>query len=46
LGEVLEAKNRCVAGMMASAAGLYFVGVDYPQEFNIPKPPLGPLFLL
>jgi tRNA pseudouridine38-40 synthase len=32
--------------MMASAAGLYFVGVDYPQEFNIPKPPLGPLFLL
>jgi tRNA pseudouridine38-40 synthase len=44
--EVLEAKNRCVAGMMAPSAGLYFVGVDYPEEFNIPKPPLGPLFLL
>jgi tRNA pseudouridine38-40 synthase len=44
--EVLEAKNRCVAGMMAPSAGLYFVGVDYPAEFNIPTPPLGPLFLL
>ena len=45
LDEVLGAKNRGVAGMMASAAGLYFVGVDYPEEFAIPKPPLGPLFL-
>ena len=44
--EILEAKNRCVAGMMAPSAGLYFVGVDYPEEFGIPKPPLGPLFLL
>ena len=46
MAEVLEAKNRCVAGMMAPSAGLYFVGVDYPEEFGIPKPPLGPLFLL
>ena len=35
--EVLEAKNRCVAGMTAPSGGLYFVGVDYPSEFNIPK---------
>lgn len=43
--EVLCAKNRCVAGMTASSAGLYFVGVDYPEQFNIPKRQLGPLFL-
>ena len=29
----------------AKAAGLYLVDVDYPEEFNIPKMPLGPLFL-
>ncbi|MEW6990704.1 tRNA pseudouridine(38-40) synthase TruA [Colwelliaceae bacterium 6441] len=43
--EVLEAKNRCVAGMTAAAEGLYFVDVDYPAEFGIPKRHLGPLFL-
>lgn len=43
--EVLEAKNRCLAGMTAAAGGLYFVGVDYPVEFDLPKPPMGPLFL-
>ena len=42
---VLEAKNRCVAGATAAPTGLYFVGVDYPDEFEIPKKPLGPLFL-
>ena len=43
--EVLEAKNRCLAGITAPSAGLYFVGVDYPEEFNVPRRPLGPLFL-
>ncbi len=43
--EVLEAKNRCVAGITGPSAGLYFVAVDYPEEFNIPKRNLGPLFL-
>ena len=43
--EVLLAKNRCVAGMPAAAAGLYFVDVDYPENFGIPKRNLGPLFL-
>jgi tRNA pseudouridine38-40 synthase len=42
---VLDAKNRCVAGVTAPPTGLYFVGVDYPDEFMIPKKPLGPLFL-
>ena len=45
IGEVLEQRNRCKAGMTAPSGGLYFVDVDYPQEFNIPKPEDGPLFL-
>jgi tRNA pseudouridine38-40 synthase len=43
--QVLVKKNRCVAGMMAPASGLYFVGVDYPAVFNLPQRRLGPLFL-
>jgi tRNA pseudouridine38-40 synthase len=44
--QVLEAKNRCQAGVTAVANGLYFVEVDYPQEFNLPITSQGPLFLL
>ncbi|MGB1198904.1 MAG: tRNA pseudouridine(38-40) synthase TruA [Thalassotalea sp.] len=43
--EVLHAKNRCLAGMTAQSAGLYFVGVDYPETFDLPQRELGPLFL-
>mgnify|MGYP005837785781 FL=1 len=43
--DVLEAKNRCAAGMTAPSGGLYFVDVDYPEEFALPKRNLGPLFL-
>ncbi len=43
--DVLLAKNRCLAGMTAAAGGLYFVEVDYPEEFAIPKRNPGPLFL-
>lgn len=45
IAEVLTAKNRCLAGMTAPAGGLYFVEVDYPEEFNLPKRSPGPLFL-
>ncbi|WP_371377376.1 tRNA pseudouridine(38-40) synthase TruA [Thalassotalea aquiviva] len=45
LGQVLNLKNRCKAGMTAPSGGLYFVDVDYPEHFNIPKASLGPLFL-
>ena len=45
IAEVLAAKNRCVAGMTAPANGLYFVDVDYPEQFGLPKPALGPLFI-
>ncbi len=43
--EVLELKNRCMAGMTAPPEGLYFVEVDYPEQFILPKRPFGPLFL-
>ncbi|MBL4909675.1 MAG: tRNA pseudouridine(38-40) synthase TruA [Alteromonadaceae bacterium] len=45
MNEVLAARDRTVAGMTAPSGGLYFVDVDYPQEFNLPKSALGPLFL-
>jgi len=43
--EVLELKNRCMAGVTAPPEGLYFVEVDYPAHFDLPKRPFGPLFL-
>ena len=45
INEVLAAENRCVAGITAPGGGLYFVDVEYPDEFDIPKRALGPLFL-
>ncbi|MBS9783568.1 MAG: tRNA pseudouridine(38-40) synthase TruA [Pasteurella sp.] len=42
---LLEQKNRQLAAPTAKAAGLYLVDVHYPDIFNIPKTPLGPLFL-
>ena len=27
------------------AEGLYLVAVDYPDRYDLPKPPMGPLFL-
>jgi len=45
LKELLDLKERAKASATAKAAGLYLVDVDYPEQFNIPKTPLGPLFL-
>ncbi|WP_338367152.1 tRNA pseudouridine(38-40) synthase TruA [uncultured Pseudoalteromonas sp.] len=45
LKELLDLKERAKASATAKAAGLYLVDVDYPEHFNIPKTPLGPLFL-
>ena len=42
---LLQAKDRNLAGPTAKAEGLYLVEVDYPQEFDLPKVPVGPLFL-
>ncbi|MGB2078248.1 MAG: tRNA pseudouridine(38-40) synthase TruA [Vibrio sp.] len=42
---LLEQKDRTLAGTTAKAEGLYLVDVDYPEEFGLPRLPLGPLFL-
>lgn len=43
--EVLDAKSRLAAGVTAPGDGLHFVGVRYPEHFNIPSAPCGPLML-
>ena len=35
--EVLAYRDRKRGGVTASAHGLYFINVDYPEEFNIPS---------
>ncbi len=42
---LLDVKDRKLAGATAKAEGLYLVDVDYPQEFDLPSVPIGPLFL-
>src|SRR5690606_4330251 len=37
IAELLKLKDRNAAAPTASPHGLYFVGVDYPAEFDIPK---------
>jgi len=43
--EVLQSKDRCQAGVTIAPNGLYLVGVDYPDQFEIPSNPIGPFFL-
>ena len=43
--EVLELKDRSEAGVTAPSEGLYFVGVEYPEVFEIPSQPWGPVFV-
>ncbi|AOV96382.1 tRNA pseudouridine(38,39,40) synthase TruA [Edwardsiella hoshinae] len=45
IAELLAARDRTLAAATAKAAGLYLVAVDYPAQFALPQPPLGPLFL-
>ena len=35
--ELLQGRDRKNAGMTASAAGLYLVNVEYPEEFGLPE---------
>jgi tRNA pseudouridine38-40 synthase len=37
LGEVLEARDRTLAGPTAPPQGLYFAAVEYPAEFALPS---------
>lgn len=43
--EVLALKDRTRAGVTAPPNGLYLVGVSYPERFNLPKTPAGPIYL-
>ena len=45
LAILLEHKDRSKAAATAKPGGLYLVEVDYPTQFNLPKPACGPLFL-
>jgi tRNA pseudouridine38-40 synthase len=43
--ELLAQKDRSVGGITAPSAGLYFVGVEYSDEFAIPSDAWGPVFV-
>ena len=36
--KILELKDRKEAGKTVDSSGLYFVGPNYPKQFQIPKP--------
>lgn len=44
--ELLRVQDRTQGGVTASGSGLYFVDALYPPEFELPKEPLGPLWLV
>lgn len=44
IAEVLQARDRRVAGVTAPAQGLYLVGVVYPRRFKLPPPGPPPVF--
>lgn len=41
----LLAKDRSAAGPTAKPHGLYMVEVDYPEQWGLPRPEIGPLFI-
>ncbi|MCP4320521.1 MAG: tRNA pseudouridine(38-40) synthase TruA [Psychromonas sp.] len=45
LATLLRLKDRSKAAATAKPGGLYLVEVDYPAEFELPRPAVGPLFL-
>ena len=45
LTALLSYKDRSKAAATAKPGGLYLVEVDYPEQFDLPRPPCGPLFL-
>lgn len=45
MSDVLATQDRTQAGITAPGQGLYFVGVDYPPQFDIPCQPFGPALL-
>lgn len=45
MAEVLALKDRTQAAETAKPNGLYLIEVNYPDEFELPKADLGPLFI-
>lgn len=43
--QVLEARDRRQGGVTAPPFGLYLVDIGYPEQFALPREPLGPLWL-
>jgi len=43
--EVLESKDRRKGAATAPPFGLYLVDIEYPDHFDLPREPLGPLWL-
>lgn len=43
--ELLAQRDRSLGGVTAPSAGLYFVGVEYPEQFEIPSQAWGPVFV-
>jgi tRNA pseudouridine38-40 synthase len=44
LAYLLKQKDRTLAGSTASASGLYFIAVDYPEKFQLNIPAILPRF--
>lgn len=44
--ELLDCRDRTQAAATAKPHGLYLVDVTYPEKYQLPKLPLGPLFLI
>ncbi|MBI1451495.1 MULTISPECIES: tRNA pseudouridine(38-40) synthase TruA [Acinetobacter] len=42
---IFAAEDRSAAGVTAPPDGLYFIHADYPEQFQLPKIPLGPHWL-
>lgn len=42
---IFAAQDRKAAGVTAPPDGLYFIQAHYPEQFNLPKVPLGPHWL-
>ena len=45
IDEIFAAEDRQAAGVTAPPDGLYFIHADYPEQFELPKMPLGPHWL-
>ncbi|HCE50928.1 MAG TPA: tRNA pseudouridine(38-40) synthase TruA, partial [Shewanella baltica] len=46
MGDLLALKDRNQAAATAKPHGLYLVDVTYPEQYQLPKLALGPLFML